>query len=349
MASEDVEWVSDLLWSHGVVAIEEIPAPNDIVVLRTSLGEDRSVARTTMESLPDHLDWEFEDIDDRIVESWREHMRPFDVGESITIVPRWWTTDDNDTERRRVFIDPGATFGMGDHPTTRGCLIAMEGLDLRDRRVLDAGCGLGGTMIALARATGATCEGLTLSPSQARTANDAAAEAGLASRVRAAAGNYDAPPDGPFDLVVAIESLAHSAAPDRSVSALARVLAPGGRLLVVDDMPAASAVDAPDLERFKAGWQCPVLWGLEQYREAFARLGLEAAAAVDLTGACRPRTHAGIALLMAMNGLVRLVPSPSLRRVMDSHMGGLALERLLRDGRVRYQMLIARKPRTQVS
>jgi ribosomal protein L11 methyltransferase len=199
VASEDVEWVSDLLWSHGVVAIEEIPAPNDIVVLRTSLGEDRSVARTTMEGLPGHLDWEFEDIDDRVVESWREHMRPFDVGESITIVPRWWTTDDNDTERRRVFIDPGATFGMGDHPTTRGCLIAMEGLDLRDRRVLDAGCGSGILGIVSLLWGARSAHGVDINPASGLVSSDNARANHVADRWSCSA----IWPDEAFDLVVA--------------------------------------------------------------------------------------------------------------------------------------------------
>ncbi|MGC4082585.1 MAG: class I SAM-dependent methyltransferase [Vicinamibacterales bacterium] len=82
-----------------------------------------------------------------------------------------------------------------------------------DLRVLDAGCGLGGTMLAVAHARHATCVGVTLSPSQAATANTAAARAGLADRVAAHVRSYDAPPAGPFDLVIAIESLAHSPNP----------------------------------------------------------------------------------------------------------------------------------------
>lgn len=84
-------------------------------------------------------------------------------------------------------------------------------------------------MLVLAESLGATCVGLTLSPSQAATANAEAARRQLMSRVRADVRSYDAPPAGPFDLVVAIESLAHSLDPARSVAALAATLAPGGR------------------------------------------------------------------------------------------------------------------------
>jgi SAM-dependent methyltransferase len=216
-------------------------------------------------------------------------------------------------------------------------------------RVLDAGCGLGGTMLALARARGARCHGVTLSPTQAATANAAAARSGLAGHVHAEVDSYDAPPPGPFDLVIAIESLAHSPDPRRSVHALASTLAPGGGLLVVDDMPEPDAASTSDLERFKSGWQCPVLWTRASYLEAFQREGLLLVEDHDLTPECRPRSHLRIRLLMGLNRLVRLVPSAPLRQVMDSHFGGLALERLTRVGLMRYRLLFARRSELTVS
>jgi len=40
-------------------------------------------------------------------------------------------------------LDPGLAFGSGAHPTTRLCLTRLATTDLRDRRVLDFGCGSG--------------------------------------------------------------------------------------------------------------------------------------------------------------------------------------------------------------
>ena len=115
-------------------------------------------------------------------------------------------------------------------------------------------------------------------------------------------------------------------------------------------MPEPAAADTHDLALFKAGWQCPVLWGRDDYRRAFAAEGLELVTEQDLTGSCRPRARLTVAALRAVNAAVRLVaPSPALRAVMASHRGGLALERLLRDRLVRYRLIVARRPGLRVS
>ncbi|MFN7916478.1 MAG: class I SAM-dependent methyltransferase [Vicinamibacterales bacterium] len=247
----------------------------------------------------------------------------------------------------RALADPSA----GGQPTVTRLhdLVRARLPDGRDLRVLDAGCGLGGTMLALARTGRVSCLGITLSPAQAATANEAAGRAGLSGAVRAEVRSYDEPPAGPFNVIVAIESLAHSPDPARSVGALLATVAPGGGLLVVDDMPLPSAGGRLDLEHFRRGWQCPVLWTRRDYLEAFEAAGFHLVEDVDLTPECRPRPGWRIQLLMGLNRLVRWLPIPALRQVMDSHFGGLALERLTRGGHVQYRLLFARRPELTVS
>lgn len=216
-------------------------------------------------------------------------------------------------------------------------------------RVLDAGCGLGGTMMAIAAARDATCVGVTLSPTQVDAAMQEAARRGLAGRVRASVCSYDEPPAGPYDVIVAIESLAHSPDPARTLAALSRVLAPGGLLIVVDDMPEAEARGTGDLATFKEGWRCPVLWSETEYRTHLRALALDLVESVDLTGDVRPRSEAVLGLLELANHAASLVPSGGLRQVLASHRGGLALERMSRRRLVRYQLVVARKPALQVS
>jgi SAM-dependent methyltransferase len=161
--------------------------------------------------------------------------------------------------------------------------------------------------------------------------------------------SYDDPPQGPFDVVVAIESLAHSPDPGHTLSRLAAVMAPGGVIAVVDDMPLVDDTDA-DLQWFKRGWHCPVLFRAEAYRQALGARGLTLEHDVDLTPLCRPRSFMRLSQLAWLNRAVhRVVPSEALRTVMDSHMGGLALERLIRRHASEYRLLVARRAVLQVS
>jgi SAM-dependent methyltransferase len=212
-------------------------------------------------------------------------------------------------------------------------------LDVPPRRVLDAGCGLGGTCFDLARRFGAACDGLTLSPAQAETARAGAAARGLGERCRFHVASYDAPIDGKYDLIVAIESLAHSADPAASLANLARALAPGGRIVVVDDVR-ESAADVADAADFVAGWQAPGFLTRAQWVAAFAAAGLRLARDDDLT-ALVPRRNAFVrGSLLCANRIAALVPHAGWRGVLASHRGGLALERLYARGGASYRLFV---------
>ena len=104
-------------------------------------------------------------------------------------------------------------------------------------RVLDAGCGVGGTVFYLQARLGGRYDGLTLSEIQQKRASREAARRGLLETCRFHVRSYDGDladllPDG-ADLIVAIESLAHSIDPARSLANLARAIRPGGRLALV--------------------------------------------------------------------------------------------------------------------
>ena len=248
----------------------------------------------------------------------------------------------------RALSDPRA----GGRPTsTRIHDVLAERLPLgQNPRVLDAGCGLGGTLIALAERTGGSGVGLTLSVAQATTARKAVARRGLGARVEIEVRTYDQPPAGPFDIIVAIESLAHSPNPSATVAALARVLAPSGVLAVVDDMPNPGSGHSPDLDLFKADWACPALWTADQYREACRAHALLVETDLDLSGSVRPRTAAQVSRMETLNRIAGALPFPRWQQVMASYRGGLALERLYRKRAMTYRLLIARAsgaPRNQ--
>ena len=161
-------------------------------------------------------------------------------------------------------------------------------------------------MLDLVRTLGGTAIGLTLSAAQAEAARRAAERAGLSSRVNVLVRSYDEPPPGPFDLVVAIESLAQSPDPGRSVGALTE-RAGGGRSAHRGRRHARAGAEASDdLARFKSGWQCPVLWSAARYHTALHALGL-ATRFEDLTPQCRPRELAAIERLERWNRFARAI------------------------------------------
>lgn len=110
--------------------------------------------------------------------------------------------------------------------------------------------------------------GLTISPIQIARAREESAKRGLSDRIRFALESYDVPREGPFDLVIGIESLVHCADPPATIANLAASMAPGGHLLLVDDMPVEPfpTEQTDDLNTFKQMWHAPVMpsepgWG----------------------------------------------------------------------------------------
>ncbi|CAL9334340.1 putative fatty acid methyltransferase [Streptomyces sp. enrichment culture] len=100
-------------------------------------------------------------------------------------------------------------------------------------RLLDLGCGWGGLLLHAARHYGVEGVGVTLARNQARLAARRIAEAGLGDRLEVRLQDYRAVRDGPFDAVASIEMTHHlSRSGQRAhASALARLVAPGGRVL----------------------------------------------------------------------------------------------------------------------
>lgn len=113
----------------------------------------------------------------------------------------------------------------------------MDRLDISaGSRVLDVGCGKGAAAVGLARLLDVHVRGISVSGEEIRLANARAADEGVADRVRVQYGDATSPAfaSATFDAAWAVESLCH--VPDRAtaLAGLARVLRPGGRLVITD-------------------------------------------------------------------------------------------------------------------
>ena len=106
-------------------------------------------------------------------ESWKRHFRPIDLGPRLLVRPSW--------SRRRprrgqalVEIDPGLSFGTGQHATTRFCLeeLVAHRRPETKQSLLDAGTGSGILAIAAARLGYGPVEGFDFDRDCVRTAKE---------------------------------------------------------------------------------------------------------------------------------------------------------------------------------
>jgi cyclopropane fatty-acyl-phospholipid synthase-like methyltransferase len=131
-------------------------------------------------------------------------------------------------------------------------LMLQQAREAGARKILDLGCGVGGTCIFLAESLGAgtvpgnlravalRITGMTISGAQARLGCSLVARRGLADRVSLIQGDYTDPASfaglPPQDLVVALESFIHSPDLKATLANATAALKPGGRLVICDDM-----------------------------------------------------------------------------------------------------------------
>jgi tocopherol O-methyltransferase len=99
-------------------------------------------------------------------------------------------------------------------------------------RILDVGCGIGGSSLYLAEKFGAEATGITLSPVQAQRATERANTAGVNARFLVADALAMPFADDSFDLVWTLESGEHMPDKRQFLAECHRVLKPGGTLIM---------------------------------------------------------------------------------------------------------------------
>ncbi|HEV7924099.1 MAG TPA: 50S ribosomal protein L11 methyltransferase [Verrucomicrobiae bacterium] len=85
-------------------------------------------------------------------ESWKRHFQPIEIGHRLLIKPSWSRRRARPGQRV-VILDPGLSFGTGQHATTLFCLQQLARCRRRGvaQAMLDVGCGSGILAIAAAK------------------------------------------------------------------------------------------------------------------------------------------------------------------------------------------------------
>jgi tocopherol O-methyltransferase len=139
---------------------------------------------------------------------------------------------------------------------------------LPGEKVLDAGCGVGGSTIFLATVRGASVTGITLSPKQVQQAKLNAKEKGVDNSADFQTMDYcnTTFPDQSFDIVWGCESICYASNKEQFIKEAWRLLKPGGRLIIADGFVTTfQNNEHPVIRQWLDGWQVNYLETPERF------------------------------------------------------------------------------------
>ena len=122
------------LWNKVIVTgiyAQEEGEEIDVNALMTFITAQMPEAPLRHEFLEDQ-EWE---------RTWMDAYEPIQIGEKFWIVPEWMEAPEADAVN--IKLDPGLAFGTGNHASTFLCLQWLGQTDVKDKIVIDYGCGSG--------------------------------------------------------------------------------------------------------------------------------------------------------------------------------------------------------------
>ncbi len=156
-------------------------------------------------------------------------------------------------------------------------------------RVLDAGCGLGGTSIWLAQNVGCRVTGVSIAPRQINKATELIRKLSLTDRVDFQVMDYTRTsfPDASFDAVVAIETICHLDDKMPFYQEMYRILKPGGKLLVADFVAQKEQYSSEEkkmMHIFLSGWAVSEsAWTFLDHLRGLKKVGFVGSGSEDYT------------------------------------------------------------------
>ena len=213
-------------------------------------------------------------------------------------------------------------------------------LDLRPgMRVVDVGCGVGGPLVTIARASGATVTGLNINARQIAIGERLVRKAGLEGTCRLVLGDFtDAPFDpGQFETAYSFEAICHTEDTDLAFRELFRLLRPGGEIAIVDwcltgSFDATDATHRDVRDRIEIGNATPDLQTLEEQLAAVRSAGFEVLSSTDQAEESDPRAPWYGPLQGRDRSLSSLARSPAGRRFTAAFTRALERCRILPEG-----------------
>lgn len=123
---------------------------------------------------------------------WMDQFKPMQFGQRLWIYP-WNIEPPANSDAICVRLDPGLAFGTGTHPTTALCLEWLDQAQLKDKVVIDYGCGSGVLAIAAALLGAGQVIAVDNDPQALEASRDNAERNGVAQAIRLYLPGEDAP------------------------------------------------------------------------------------------------------------------------------------------------------------
>lgn len=165
-------------------------------------------------------------------------------------------------------------------------------------RILDIGCGFGGSSLYLAKRYDAQVIGITISPVQVQMAKEAAAKTSLdVSFLLMDAEEMQFP--RPFDLLWSVESISHYHHPRKFFASAAKLLKPGGCFALTDWFQKEN-LSAADKKKFIAPIESGMMVELNRmndYNDFLVSSGLHVVHQQDLTLNCAKSWDIGLDII----------------------------------------------------
>ncbi len=211
-------------------------------------------------------------------------------------------------------------------------------------RVLDVGCGMGGSSIELARRYRCQVTGLTLSPLQRFWATVSAAFQGVGDRVRFRCADAEKVriPGNSFDVVWNVECSEHLFDKPAFFRRVANWLKPSGRLALCAWLAGEEPAAEPAVRLVCEGFLCPSLGTAEDYLGWVADAGMVRGRFEDLTGQVE-QTWDICLHRIRVSGVYRLgrLLGQDMQRFLDHF---VTLREAYRTRAMRYGLFTAEKP-----
>lgn len=154
--------------------------------------------------------------------------------------------------------------------------------------VLDAGCGVGGSSIFLAKKFGCKMIGITLSKKQVETATKNAERSGVANLTEFFVMDFENTTfsDEKFDVVWAIESVCYANSKKKFLESINRILKPSGRLIIADGFAVKKDYNDNEkdiIQKCLSGWGVNFLETARNFEIFLAQNGFHHISFTDIT------------------------------------------------------------------